>query len=64
MVRLSSVITDKDFKPKVRIRTLNRRSRLTIPSMFISSMLEVKEPTYYSKRVGHEVSGVVSFVSG
>ena len=30
-----------------------------IPSMFISSMRDVKEPTHYSKRVGHEVPGVV-----
>ena len=28
--------------------------------MFISSMWEVKEPTHFSKRVGHEVSGVVA----
>jgi len=31
-----------------------------IPSMFISSMWDVKEPTHYSKRVGHEVPGVVA----
>ena len=28
--------------------------------MFISSLRDVKEPTYYSNRVGHEVSGVVA----
>ena len=28
--------------------------------MFISLMWEVKEPTHYSKRVGHEVPGVVT----
>ena len=28
--------------------------------MFISSMWNVKEPTHYSKRVGHEVPGVVA----
>ena len=27
--------------------------------MSISSMWDVKEPTHYSKRVGHEVPGVV-----
>ena len=28
--------------------------------MFISSTWDVKEPTHYSKRVGHEVPGVVA----
>ena len=28
--------------------------------MFISSMWDVKEPTHYTKRVGHEVPGVVA----
>ena len=28
--------------------------------MFISSKWDVKEPKYYSKRVGHEVPGVVA----
>ena len=28
--------------------------------MFISSLRDVKEPTYCSSRVGHEVSGVVA----
>ena len=28
--------------------------------MFISSLWDVKEPTHYSKRVGHEVPGVVA----
>ena len=28
--------------------------------MFISSMWDVKEPTHYSKRVGHEVPGIVT----
>ena len=28
--------------------------------MFISSMWDVKEPTHYSKRVGHEVPSVVT----
>ena len=33
--------------------------------MFISSMWDVKEPTHYSKRVGHQVPGfVASFESG
>ena len=44
----------------VQCRTINRRSRLTIPSMFISSMWDVKEATHYSIRVGHEVPGVVA----
>ena len=30
--------------------------------MFISSMWDVKEPTHYSKRVGHEVPGAVAVV--
>ena len=28
--------------------------------MFISSMWDVKQPTHYSERVGHEVPGVVA----
>ena len=28
--------------------------------MFISASWDVKEPTHYSKRVGHEVPGVVA----
>ena len=28
--------------------------------MFISSMWDVREPTHYSKNVGHEVPGVVA----
>ena len=28
--------------------------------MFISLMWDVKEPTHYSKRVGHEIHGVVA----
>ena len=28
--------------------------------MFISSMWDVKEPKHFSKRVGHEVPGVVA----
>ena len=28
--------------------------------MFINSMWDIKEPTHYSKRVGHEVPGVVA----
>ena len=45
-----------------RIRTINRRPRLTklISSMFISSLWDVKKPTHYSRRVGDEVPGVVS----
>ena len=31
-----------------------------VPSMFISSLWEVKEPTHYSRRVGDEVPGVVA----
>ena len=42
-----------------RIRTINRRPRLTIPSMF-NNMWDVKEPKHYSKRVGREVPGVVA----
>ena len=44
-----------------RIRTINRRSRLANTfHVLISSMWDVKEPTHYSKRVGHEVPGVVA----
>ena len=43
---------------------VNRRPRLTIPSMFISSMWDVKEPTHYSKRVGREVSRCCGCPSG
>ena len=43
-----------------RIRTINRRPRLSIPSMFKIPMWDVKEPTHYSKRVGREVPGVVA----
>ena len=32
--------------------------------MFISSMWDVKEPTHYSKRVGHEIPGVVGVLCG
>ena len=38
-----------------QIRTINHRPHLTLPSMSISSMWDVKEPTHYSRRVGHEV---------
>ena len=31
-----------------------------IPSMFISSIWDIKEPTHYLKRVGHEIPGVVA----
>ena len=41
---------------------MNRRSRLTIPSMFKMLMWDVKEPTHSSKRVGREVPGVVAVV--
>ena len=45
-----------------RIRTINRMSHLTdtFHVNFISSMWDVKEPTHYSKRVGHEVPDVVA----
>ena len=46
MVRLSSLLW---------IRTIH----LQIPSMFISSIWDVKEPTHHSLRVGHEVPAVV-----
>ena len=36
---------------------------LTNTSLLISSMWDVKEPTHYSKRVGHEVPGVVAVLS-
>ena len=39
--------------------TINRRPRLTIPSMF-KLMWDVKEPKHYLKRVGREVPGVVA----
>ena len=42
----------KTFKSS-RITTINRRPRLT-------TLWDVKEPTHYSKRVGHEVPGVVA----
>ena len=41
-----------------QISTINRRSRLTIPSMFISSMWDVKEPTHSLKRVGVKFTAV------
>ena len=31
-----------------------------MPSMFISSVWDVKKPTHYTKRVGREVPGVVA----
>ena len=44
-----------------RIRTINRRSRLTDTfHVYICSLWDVKEPTHYSKRAGHEVPGVVA----
>ena len=43
-----------------QIRTINHRPHLTLPSMSISSMWDVKEPTHYSKRAGHEVPSVVA----
>ena len=43
-----------------RIRTINRRPRLTVLSMFKIPTWDVKEPTHYSKRVGGEVPGVVA----
>ena len=52
MVRLSSL----------RIRTINRRPCLTVP-MFKMSTCNVKEPTHNSKRVGHEVPGIVLWLS-
>ena len=39
--------------------TINRRPSLTVLSMFKMSTCNVKEPTHYSKRVGHEVPDVV-----
>ena len=44
-----------------RISTINRRPRLTTLecSQFRGTLRNVKEPTHYSKRVGHEVPGVV-----
>ena len=48
-----------DFKSS-RIRTINRRPRLTVPSMFKMSTWVVKEPPHHSKRVRREVPGVVA----
>ena len=45
-------VSDTDNKPYT--------PGLTIPSMFVSSMWDGKEPTRYSRRVGHEVPGVVA----
>ena len=41
-----------------RIRTINRRFRLTTPSTF-RTLWDVKEPTHYLQRVGPGVSGVM-----
>ena len=35
-----------------------------MPSMFLSLMWDVKEPTHYSRGVGHEVHGVVDVLCG
>ena len=43
-----------------RTRTINRRPRLANTFRVISSTWDVKEPTHYSQRVGHEVPGVVA----
>ena len=48
-----------DFKSS-RIRTLNRRPRLTVPLVFKMSTWDVKEPPHHSKRVRREVPGVVA----
>ena len=42
------------------IRTKSSRPLLTIPSTFITSTWNVKEPTHYSRRIGREVPGVVA----
>ena len=50
----------KTFKSS-RITTINRRPRLTTLECFNLTILwDVKKPTHYSKRVGHEVPGVVA----
>ena len=41
----------------LRIRTTNRSPVSQISSMFISLMLDVREPTHYLERIGHEVPG-------
>ena len=46
-----------DFKSW--IRTINRRPRLKVPSMFKMSMWDVKESPHHSKRVRREVVAVL-----
>ena len=48
-----------DFKSS-GIRTINRRPRLTVPSMFKMFTWDVKEHPHHSKRVRREVPGVVA----
>ena len=48
-----------EFKSS-RIRTINRRPRLTVPSVFKLSTWDVIEPPHHSKRVRREVPGVVA----
>ena len=42
-----------------RIRTINRRPRLTTLECSQFSVWDLKEPTHYSQSVGHGASGVV-----
>ena len=48
-----------DFKSS-RIRTINRRPSLTVPSTFKMSTWDVKESPHHLKRVRREVSVVVA----
>ena len=48
-----------DFKSS-RIRTINRRPPLTVPSIFKMSTWDVKEPPHHSYRVRREVFGVAA----
>ena len=46
-----------------RIRTINRRPRLTTLECSQFSVWDVKEPTHYSQSVGHGAPGVVVWPS-
>ena len=46
---------------RLQVFSINRRPRLTVPSMFKMSTWDVKGPPHHSKRVRHEVPSVVLF---
>ena len=45
---------------RLQVFSVNPRPRLTVPSMFKMSTWAIKEPPHHSKRVRHEVPGVVA----